>query len=100
MTHHRYSDSRVSEEREFYGAAETTEGEHDYFEHIRPPRASLLNTAVTVSAIVLVLSIAFGYHAGSVPVQNGIGTQTTSSSAATRSADSCAEITSYEDRDC
>ncbi len=63
MSHHHYSDGQVGEEREFYGASETSEGEREYYEQVRTPRASILNSAITVGVIVLILSIAFGYRA-------------------------------------
>lgn len=67
MSHHHYSEGQVGEEREFYSSEETSEGEREYYEHVRAPKASVLNSAVTVSAIVLILSIAFGYRASTAP---------------------------------
>jgi len=63
VSHHHYSDGQIGEERDFYGSNETSEGEREYYEHVRTPKASILNSAVTVGAIVLMLSIAFGYRA-------------------------------------
>ncbi|MDL2405705.1 hypothetical protein PY650_08500 [Rhizobium calliandrae] len=108
MSHHHYSDGQVGEEREFYGVSETSEGEREYYEHVRTPRASTLNTAITVSVILLVLSIAFGYRTSTAPAV----TQAQAAQAAQAQAapvqkimtappvDSCSELSPYAGRDC
>ncbi|MDL2400543.1 hypothetical protein [Rhizobium mayense] len=116
MGHHHYSDGQVGEEREFYGASETSEGEREYYEHVRTPRASMLNSAITVGVIVLVLSIAFGYRTSTTPVvaqaQAAQAAQAQAAQAAQGQAapvqrimtappiDSCSELSPYAGRDC
>jgi hypothetical protein len=99
MSHHHYSDGQVGEEREFYSADETSEGEREYYEHVRTPRASMLNSAITVSIIVLVLSIAFGYRASTIPAPQ-VQSATVQKIMIAPSSDSCAELSPYAGSDC
>jgi hypothetical protein len=99
MSHHHYSDGQVGEEREFYGASETSEGEREYYEHVRTPRASILNSAITVSVIVLILSIAFGYRASTTPAPQAQSAPVYKITSDPPS-DSCAELSPYAGRDC
>ena len=99
MSHHHYSDGQVGEEREFYGACETSEGEREYYEHVRTPRASILNSTITVSIIVLVLSIAFGYRASTTPAPE-VQSATVQKIMIAPSSDSCAELSPYARSDC
>ncbi|MGG6895760.1 MULTISPECIES: hypothetical protein [Rhizobium] len=100
MSHHHYSEGQVGEEREFYSSEDTSEGEREYYEHVRTPRASILSSTVTVSAIVLILSIAFGYRA-SIATPSPPGTPTIVEKIMTAPpADSCAEVSPYPRREC
>ncbi|WFU10706.1 hypothetical protein QA646_07645 [Rhizobium sp. CB3090] len=99
MSHHHYSDGQVGEEREFYGACETSEGEREYYEHVRTPRASILNSAITVSIIVLILSIAFGYRASTTAVPQ-VQSATVQKIMTAPSRDSCADLSPYAGSDC
>ena len=99
MSHHHYSDGQVGEEREFYGASETSEGEREYYEHVRPPRASMLNSAISVSIIVLVLSFAFGYHGSATPTPQAQAA-TIQKVMTAPSSDSCSDLSPYAGRDC
>ncbi|MGV1788787.1 hypothetical protein GR212_26090 [Rhizobium lusitanum] len=100
MSHHHYSDGQVGEEREFYSSEDTSEGEREYYEHVRTPKASVLNSAVTVSAIVLILSIAFGYRASTAPTPQPTLPPIVEKIMTAPPADSCAEISPYPRRDC
>lgn len=103
MSHHHYSDGQVGEEQEFYGSSQTSEGEREYYEHVRTPRASILSSAVTVSAIVLILSIAFGYRVSTgatsqpQPVQQPPIVQKIMTAPP---ADPCADYSPYGGREC
>lgn len=99
MGHHHYSDSEIGEEREFYGVQEPSEGEREYYEHVRTPRASMINSAITVSAILLVLSIAFGYHMTPGPTA-AIESATASRAMGVGPSDSCAEVSPYSGKEC
>lgn len=100
MSHHHYSDGQVGEEREFYSSEDTSEGEREYFEHVRTPRASILNSAVTVSAIVLILSIAFGYRAATAPTQQRMASPIAEKIMIAPPVDSCAEASPYPRHEC
>ena len=100
MSHHHYSDGQVGEEREFYSSEDTSEGEREYFEHVRTPRASILNSAVTVSAIVLILSIAFGYRAATAPTQQRVASPIVQKIMIAPPVDSCAEASPYPRHEC
>lgn len=101
MSHHHYSDGQVGEEQEFYSSNETSEGEREYYEHVRTPKASILSSVVTVSAIVLMLSIAFGYRATNAaapevqPQPEAIHRIMTAPP-----ADPCADYSPYAGREC
>jgi hypothetical protein len=99
MSHHHYSDGQVGEEREFYGASETSEGEREYYEHVRAPRASMLNSAITVGAIVLVLSAAFGFRASTTPTQQ-VESPVVYNALITPAADSCSDLSPYGNKEC
>ncbi|MFS8112425.1 hypothetical protein QD460_11955 [Rhizobium jaguaris] len=99
MSHHHYSDGQVGEEREFYGASETSEGEREYYEHVRTPRASMLNSAITVSVIVLILSIAFGYRSTTPPVAQAQAAPV-DRIMTDPPIDSCSDLSPYAGRDC
>jgi hypothetical protein len=102
MSHHHYSEGQVGEEREFYGAEETSDGEREYYEHVRTPKASVLNSTVTVSAIVLILSIAFGYRASTAPTPvPGPPTSPIVEKIMTAPpTDPCADMSPYPGREC
>jgi len=100
MSHHHYSDGQVGEEREFYSSEDTSEGEREYYEHVRTPRASILNSTVTVSAIVLVLSIAFGYRASTAPTLQQTTPPVVEKIMTAPPADPCADISPYPGREC
>lgn len=100
MSHHHYSDGQVGEEREFYSSEDTSEGEREYYEHVRTPKASVLNSTVTVSAIVLILSIAFGYRASTAPTPQPVSPPIVEKIMTAPPADSCAEISPYPRREC
>ncbi|PST18959.1 hypothetical protein C7U61_10365 [Rhizobium sp. JAB6] len=100
MSHHHYSDGQLGEEREFYSSDDTSEGEREYFEHVRTPRASVLNSTVTVSAIVLILSIAFGYRASTAPTQQPAAPPSTQKIMIAPPVDSCAEASPYPRHEC
>lgn len=102
MSHHHYSDGQVGEERDFYGSNETSEGEREYYEHVRTPKASILNSAVTVSAIVLVLSIAFGYRATTTTAAPQVQPQPQAVHRIITAppADPCADYSPYSGREC
>jgi hypothetical protein len=100
MSHHHYSDGQVGEEREFYSSTETSEGEREYYEHVRTPRASILNSTVTVSAIVLVLSIAFGYRASTAPTPQLTIPTVVEKIMTAPPSDSCADSSPYPGREC
>ncbi len=100
MSHHHYSDGQVGEEREFYSSEDTSEGEREYYEHVRTPKPSVLNSAVTVSAIVLILSIAFGYRASTAPTPQPTTPPIVEKIMTAPPADSCAEISPYPGREC
>ncbi|MBB3286184.1 MULTISPECIES: hypothetical protein [Rhizobium] len=100
MSHHHYSDGQVGEEREFYSSEERSEGEREYYEHVRTPRASILNSAVTVCAIVLVLSIAFGYRASTAPTPQPAVPPIVQKIMIAPPADPCADSSPYPGREC
>lgn len=100
MSHHHYSDGQVGEEREFYGSEGTSEGEREYYEHVRTPRASILNSTVTVSAIVLILSIAFGYRASTAPTQRPASPPIVEKIMTGPPTDPCADVSPYPRREC
>ncbi|MGY5776784.1 hypothetical protein [Rhizobium sp. LEGMi135b] len=100
MSHHHYSEGQVGEEREFYSSEETSEGEREYYEHVRAPRASILNGTVTVSAIVLILSIAFGYRASTAPTPRSTTSPVVEKIMTAPPLDSCADISPYPGREC
>lgn len=100
MSHHHYSDGQVGEEREFYSSEDTSDGEREYYEHVRTPRASVLNSAVTVSAIVLILSIAFGYRASIAPAPRPVVAPIVDKIATEPSSDVCTDVSSYPGREC
>jgi hypothetical protein len=102
MSHHHYSDGQVGEERDFYGSSETSEGEREYYEHVRTPKASILNSAVTVCAIVLMLSIAFGYRATTTTAAPQIQPQPQAIHRIMTAppADPCADYSPYSGREC
>ncbi|MFK0163092.1 hypothetical protein [Rhizobium sp. NPDC090279] len=100
MSHHHYSDGQVGEEREFYSSEDTSEGEREYYEHVRTPRASILNSTVTVSAIVLVLSIAFGYRASTAPTPQPTMPPIVEKIMTAPPVDPCAENSPYPGREC
>jgi hypothetical protein len=100
MSHHHYSEGQVGEEREFYSSEETSEGEREYYEHVRTPKASILNSTVTVSAIVLILSIAFGYRASIAPPPQPVATPIVEKIMTEPPADPCAEMSPYPGREC
>lgn len=100
MSHHHYSEGQVGEEREFYGAEETSDGEREYYEHVRTPKASVLNSTVTVGAIVLILSIAFGYRASTAPTPVPVTSSIVQKIMMAPPTDSCAEMSPYPDREC
>ena len=100
MSHHHYSEGQVGEEREFYGSDDTSDGEREYYEHVRAPRASVLNSAVTVSAIVLILSIAFGYRASTSPTPQAIAAPIVEKIMTAPPIDPCAENSPYPGREC
>ena len=100
MSHHHYSDGQVGEEREFYSSEETSDGEREYYEHVRTPRASVLNSAVTVSAIVLILGIAFGYRASIVPAPRPAAAAIIDKITTEPASDACTDVSSYPGREC
>ena len=100
MSHHHYSEGQVGEEREFYSSEDTSEGEREYYEHVRTPRASILNSTVTVSAIVLILSIAFGYRASTATTPQSTTPPVAEKVITAPSLDSCADISPYPRREC
>ncbi|MFS8049701.1 hypothetical protein [Rhizobium sp. BR 314] len=100
MSHHHYSDGQVGEEREFYSSDDTSEGEREYYEHVRTPRASVLNSTVTVSAIVLILSVVFGYRASITPTQQPAVAPIVQKIMTEPALDSCAEVSPYPRREC
>ncbi|TXH85058.1 MAG: hypothetical protein E6Q77_01235 [Rhizobium sp.] len=100
MSHHHYSEGQVGEEREFYSSEDTSEGEREYYEHVRTPKASVLNSAVTVSAIVLILSIAFGYRAATAPTPQPATPAIAEKIMTAPPADSCAEVSPYPGKEC
>ncbi len=100
MSHHHYSEGQVGEEREFYSSEETSEGEREYYEHVRTPKASILNSTVTVSAIVLILSIAFGYRASIEPTQQLATPPIVEKIMTAPPTDPCAEMSPYPGREC
>lgn len=100
MSHHHYSEGQVGEEREFYSSEDTSDGEREYYEHVRTPKASVLNSAVTVSAIVLILSIAFGYRASTAPTPGPAIPQIVEKIMTPPPADPCAENSPYPGREC
>lgn len=100
MSHHHYSEGQVGEEREFYSSGETSEGEREYYEHVRTPRASILNSTVTISAIVLILSIAFGYRASTAPTPQSTTRPVVEKIMTAPPVDSCADISPYPRREC
>ncbi|SCB06979.1 hypothetical protein [Rhizobium hainanense] len=100
MSHHHYSDGQVGEEREFYSSEDTSEGEREYYEHVRTPRASILNSTVTVGAIVLILSMAFGYRASTAPTPQPAMPPIVEKIMAAPPVDPCAEVSPYPGREC
>ncbi|MGM4981245.1 MULTISPECIES: hypothetical protein [Rhizobium] len=100
MSHHHYTEGQVGEEREFYGTEETSDGEREYYEHVRTSKASILNSAFTVSAIVLILSIAFGYRASTAPTPQPPVASVIEKIMTAPPADPCSDISPYPGREC
>jgi len=100
MSHHHYSEGQVGEEHEFYSSEETSEGEREYYEHVRTPKASILNSTVTVSAIVLILSIAFGYRASIAQPPQPVAAPIIEKIMTAPPTDPCAEMSPYPGREC
>ncbi|ENN89178.1 hypothetical protein RHSP_62560 [Rhizobium freirei PRF 81] len=100
MSHHHYSEGQVGEERDFYSSEDTSEGEREYYEHVRTPRASVLSSTVTVSAIVLILSIAFGYRASIATPSPPAAPAIVEKIMTAPPTDPCAEVSPYPRREC
>lgn len=101
MSHHHYSDGQVGEEHDFYGSNETSEGEREYYEHVRTPKASILSSVVTVGAIVLMLSIAFGYRTTTTAApENQPQIQAVHGIITAPPTDPCADYSPYPGREC